>query len=170
MASDGVKDQLWLQRWDITRCVQYYARQGRWRSLVQTFTQAFLLGSSMLALSAAFGLIPPEIGIPTSAVTALLIVLSYTFNHPHRLAAILSASEKCRAVDKESKVVWHTLEFLSDEEAMKKWARLQEELDAATTPVERDGVGYNKRLNEQSAEVASEILKHEPAPASHQLT
>ena len=107
---------------------------------------------------------PRMVGIISGLAVTLFVVVSYTWNHPHKIAAILSASEKCRIVDRQAKIVWHQLENMNDQEALARWDEIQKSLDAATAPVENNGVGFNERLNKLSGEEATKILLNEPPP------
>ena len=54
---------------------------------------------------------------------------------------------------------------INDQQAMEQFHLLQKQLDAATLQVEKNGIGYNEKLNKRAAEEAKAVLEHEPAPA-----
>ena len=175
VASDSVKNQLWLQRWDIARCVRYYARESNIRSRWQTASQAALLLSSFSAVGTVVDLIDaPAImdailsGI--SVVGAVFVVANYTWNHSLKVASILSASEQCRSIETEAKTVWSELENKSDQQANADFSRLQKALDAATSQVERNGISYSEKRNTKAAEEARKVLEHESLLVPLQLS
>lgn len=165
MSSEGVQDQLWMQRFDIARLVRYYAKESSFRSRWQTASQVALLLSSFSAVGTVLDLIGTQTLLSVvSVLGALFVVASYTWNHPSKTAAILGASEQCRVIDTKAKLVWSTLNNISDHEAMEQFNSLQKELDAATLQVERNGIGYSETRNVEAAEEAKKVLAHEPAP------
>lgn len=173
MASESVRDQLWLQRFDITTLVRFYSREARIRSKWQNVSQVALLLSSFSAVGTALDLLPDTqaqtvLGI-TTLIGAFFVVTSYTWNHPLKVASILYASEQCRVVDIEAKTVWASLENKNDQQAMEDFLRLQKSLQDATVQIERNGIGYSDRRNMKAAQEAKKVLEYEPPPAPSRI-
>ena len=169
MASDAVQDQLWLQRFDIATLVRYYAKESSMRSKWQTASQVALLLSSFSAVGTVLNLIDADTQVVLSVVSvvcALFVVVSYTWNHPSKIAAILSTSEQCRAIDTRARIIWAKSGKIDDEQALEEFRQLQEKLDAAALPVARNGIGYSEARNIEAANEAKKVLEHEPAPSA----
>ena len=147
MASATVIEEFRKQQHEITTLVRYYATSGKIRSLIQSISQMLILLSTMAVFASEIKSISsPIVGTISSLLVAFLVVVSYTWNHPHKLTVILTTSEKCRDAERAVRSTRARLEAIDDNEAMDKWTKLQETIDLATAPVERAGIGYSSYI------------------------
>ena len=162
MTSEGTKDLIWQELFRVSTLVRYYARVGSFRSKCQTASQLILLVSSAGAFGAVMKLLPEIVGVVCSLAIAAVAVASITWNHPNKIATILAASSGCRKAESTATLLWQDAERLSDAEALRKWQRLEDDIEAATGPVEKAGIGYSERLNLRCAEEAKELMGWAP--------
>ena len=113
-------------------------------------------------------LLPDVVGVVCSLAIAAVAVASITWNHPNKVATILSASSGCRKAESRATLLWQNAERIDDATALKEWQTLEDEIEAATGPVERAGIGYSERLNKRCAEQAKKLM--EWAPTSGTVT
>ena len=107
-------------------------------------------------------LLPEVVGVASSLAIAAVAVASITWNHPNKVAAILSASSGCGKAELRATRLWQEAERLDDATALKEWESLEDEIEAATGPVEKAGIGYSERLNRQCAEEAKKLMGWAP--------
>lgn len=173
MTSEGTKDLIWQELFRISTLARYYAYVGSLRSKCQTAAQLILFVSSAGAFGAVMDLLPDLVGVVCSLAIAAVAVASITWNHPNKVATILSASSGCRKVESRATLLWQNAERVDDATALKEWQILEDEIEAATGPVERAGIGYSQRLNRQCAEEAKKLMAWAPtsgtATALHSL-
>lgn len=162
MTSEGTKDLIWQEMFRISTLVRYYARVGSFRSKCQTASQLILFVSSAGAFGAVMDLLPDVVGVICSFAIAAVAVASITWNHPTKIAAILAASSGCRKAESAATLLWQDAERLSDADALRRWQSLEDEIEAATGPVEKAGVGYSERLNVRCAEEAKQVMAWAP--------
>lgn len=158
MQSESTRTRIWQTMYDAIRLSRYYADLGSLYSKIQAASHSFVLLASMGAIASLLEQI--EWGMIASGVAvALSAVISTAWANPSRLAAILSASARCRVLEIEALELWHQLVAVDDEEAARRWTALSKKLEEATVPVEMAGIGFSKRRNEQSAHDARSTLE-----------
>jgi hypothetical protein len=163
VTSDGTKDLIWQELFRISTLVRYYARVGSFRSKCQTLAQFVLFISSAGAFASVVELLPNIVGVICSVAIAAVAVASITWNNPNRVATILSASSGCRKAESRATLLWQEAERIDDATAHREWQNLEDEIEAATSPVERAGIGYSNRLNKRCAEEAKQVMGWQPA-------
>ena len=166
VTSDGTKDLIWQELFRISTLVRYYARAGSFRSKCQTVAQLILLVSSAGAFGAVVELLPDVVGVICSLAIAAVAVASITWNHPNKVATILSASSGCRKAESRATLLWQDAERIDDATALREWQSLEDEIEAATGPVEKAGIGYSRRLNERCAKEARTLMGWAPTSGS----
>ena len=118
--------------------------------------------SSAGAFGAVVELLPNVVGVICSLAIAAVAVASITWNHPNKVATILSASSGCRKAESRATLLWQEAERIDDAEALREWQSLEDEIEAATGPVEKAGIGYSEWLNKRCAEEASKLMGWAP--------
>ena len=160
MACDAVIEEFRSQQHEISTLVRYYPTSGQIRSVIQSISQMLILLSAMGVFASEIeGISSPVVGTISSLVVAFLVVVSYTWNHPQKLTVILTTSEKCRDAERAVRSTRVRLGTMDDSEAMDRWTKLQEDIDSATAPVERAGIGYSSLLLKKSRKRVEKILK-----------
>lgn len=151
------RDMAWIQMYDIVRLSRYYANLGSLHSKWQMGLQAVSLGASLAAIASLMEMVT-EAMIVSGLLVGISAVIAATWNNPSRVAAIISASMKCRAIEIEAMKVWKDLESLEEDVAGRAWMDFARRLEEATTPVELAGVGFSNRQNRKAADEAREDL------------
>lgn len=157
--SRSTRELVWNQRIDCQRLIQYYARESAKRAAWQTWIQFGLLAASLGATTSALNMLTlPLLNVILPLIVALGVVISFTWNHPNRIAQLHTTSGKCRSIGIEMEALWSRLEMLDDETARNENVRLARQLEEATAPVEAAGIGFSRRLNKQAEKDAQVIV------------
>ena len=161
------RDQLLYLMASCNRAVIYYAGETARRAMYGTVIQVVVLVSAFGSVSAVVGVLSDVIpvGIPIfdflllffNLIVSFGVVMSLTWNHPHKVSQLHTTSAKCRDVLMELQNL--SVDF-DDESAssVKILSQLAEKLNQATAPIETSGIGFSKKRNDKAHDRAWKIV------------